>query len=223
MPSHPFQLIPLQDLAVPPQHRLQTIPQPSFAGYPAIRSPVVHGTNLLDCMWSHFAQSNTVFTSYVDPSDQVLRQRAITTKSVHLQKIFWVRLDTCNRRQYSSRGGPLDPVMWHAEDMKGMLRWFRHFFKCPLDHGEADGMWRMVLDNSPWWDCPLYDHIRYVDPRSPDLEREFLRVWRVRGVTMPVRRLRNGDVVCREGYDAWVQEVGEGAAQDWFTEANIAI
>lgn len=77
----------------------------------------------------------------------------------------------------------------------------------------------MVLDNSPWWDCPLYHNFRGLDPRNAALQRDFLKLWRAEGIKMPVRRFRNGDVVCRGDYDAWVEEVGEAAAIAWRVEA----
>lgn len=87
----------------------------------------------------------------------------------------------------------------------------------------ADGTWRIVLDSSPWYDCPYFKDLAlkpvgtsdldftYFNEWKPyeegialenrnachaELEYEFLARWRSKTVQlMPLRRFKNGDAV----------------------------
>lgn len=128
--------------------------------------------------------------------------------------------------------------------MRGMLCWFRLFLhrKQPVDDGtaHADGTWRLVLENSPWWDCPAFRDLTHevdVDedgvpkrgedgkilmksrsPMNEELEFRFLERWWFEVVKLPLRRFRNGDVVVPALYPAWKKETGqiEGEREWWW-------
>ncbi|CAM1503580.1 Fc.00g011710.m01.CDS01 [Cosmosporella sp. VM-42] len=68
----------------------------------------------------------------------------------HLEINHWPALDHWNSHEIASDLPTLNK--WLYGDFKAMMEWYRLLLALPLPvPGRNDGMWRLVLENSPFW------------------------------------------------------------------------
>lgn len=170
-----------------------------------------------DLDWARASQTDRVFVYRVGEQG-ITRQKKLEL----LQSNFWPALARwVDFRQEVLPGGTVVGGWWRA-DMLGMIDWYRDCFRMTArweDAGIAhsDGMWRAVLETSPWRNWPEFFNLlkepvvdssgrptrdaagrpvyRDKDPRAEGMEDAFMDLWEEVANRRPVVKSKHADLV----------------------------
>lgn len=167
--------------------------------YPTHKSPLDGDTAHRDLDWFKASQTDTTFVYPIGRSG-ITRQSKLSL----LQTQFWPALTRwVDFRQEVLPGGTIVGGWWRA-DMLGMMDWYRDCFQMTARWEDAvvahsDGVWRAVLETSPWRNWPEFFNLlkepvleadgrpkrdasgrvlyRDKDPRVEGMEDAFIDIW----------------------------------------------
>ncbi|CAM1503581.1 Fc.00g011720.m01.CDS01 [Cosmosporella sp. VM-42] len=201
------------------------------ASYPTTAGPIIPGSKQQNFDWVSASENSQIFIMPL-PTDKDDCKAVERKKHEHMQEYFWTALDRHNPEGLSPDG--TFARVWGNDDMEGMISWYRRCLgrpSPPANTPGSDGIWKDVLKTSPWWDCLLFFHLIYTAKRDengelvkkangaqifinrelegkPELEAEFLHIWREQAKEMPLRRFKNGDIVTPLFFEAYKEERG---------------